>query len=201
MKGHMSEINMNKHTERKANTRQHLIDAFWKLYCQKPIATITVKEIVEKAGYNRCTFYEYFLDVYDVLEAIELGLLPIRDKLPPLILSQVDQVIPLDFFIKNYLENSQYYVVLLGNNGDPAFQTRIKDSVKPVLRDMILQDKTVNLLEMDYIMEFVLSAMIGVMGYWFTQTKTITFEALINLMYALFQNGPFNQIETLKIQQ
>jgi AcrR family transcriptional regulator len=196
----MSEI-MNKHTERKSFTRQHLIDAFWKLYCLKPISSITVKEIVAKAGYNRSTFYEYFLDVYDVLDAIEASLLPTIDKLPPLTLRQPDQPIPLDFFIKTYIENSQYYTVLLSDKGDPAFQTKIKDSVKPVMRDIIQQDKSVDPLKIDYIMEFILSAMIGVMGYWFAQASTISFEGLINLMYELFQHGSFDLIKQLQSEK
>jgi AcrR family transcriptional regulator len=194
MKGQLSEITMSKHTERKSTTKQNLIDAFWMLYCQKPISTITVKAIVDKAGYNRSTFYEYFLDVYDVLEAIESSLLPTREKLPPMPLNQVEQTVPLDFFIKNYLENSRYYVVLLGDKGDPAFQTKIKNSVKPVLREMFQQDANVNPSEIDYILEFVLSAMIGVMGYWFAQENTISFEELISLMYGLCQKSPFDQI-------
>lgn len=185
---------MSKQTERKSSTKQNLIDAFWMLYCQNPISTITVKAIVDKAGYNRSTFYEYFLDVYDVLEVIESSLLPTRDKLPPMPLNQVDQTVPLDFFIKNYLENSRYYVVLLGDKGDPAFQTKIKNSVKPVLMEMLQLNGNVDPSEFDYILEFVLSAMIGVMGYWFTQEKTITFEKLISLMYGLCQKGPFEQI-------
>ena len=192
---------MSKHIERKSSTKQHLIDAFWTLYCQKPISTITVKSIVEKAGYNRSTFYEYFLDVYDVLEVIESSLLPSREKLPPMPLNQVEQPVPLDFFIKNYLDNSRYYVVLLGDKGDPAFQTKIKNSVKPVLREMLQQNGSINPSEFDYILEFVLSAMIGVMGYWFAQEKTISFEKLISLMYGLCQQGPFEQIELLKSQQ
>ena len=192
---------MSKHIERKSSTKQHLIDAFWTLYCQKPISTITVKAIVDKAGYNRSTFYEYFLDVYDVLEVIESSLLPSREKLPPMPLNQVEQPVPLDFFIKNYLDNSRYYVVLLGDKGDPAFQTKIKNSVKPVLREMLQQNGSINPSEFDYILEFVLSAMIGVMGYWFAQEKTISFEKLISLMYGLCQQGPFEQIELLKSQQ
>ena len=188
---------MSKHIARKSSTKQHLIDAFWTLYCTKPISSITVKSIVEKAGYNRSTFYEYFLDVYDVLESIESSLLPTLDKLPPLLLDPNDQAIPFDFFIKSYLENSRYYVVLLGDKGDPAFQTKIKNSVKPVLREMLLHDGKVNSSEIEYILEFVLSAMIGVMGYWFAQEKTISFENLIRLMYDLFRHGPFEQMVLL----
>lgn len=67
---------MKKQSEVTAQTKQNLVGAFWSLYCEKRIEKITVKEITLKAGYNRGTFYEYFTDVYDVLEQIEKSLIP-----------------------------------------------------------------------------------------------------------------------------
>ena len=52
-------------------TRQALMDAFWTLYKKKRIEKITVKNITDAAGYNRSTFYQYFLDVYDILAQLE----------------------------------------------------------------------------------------------------------------------------------
>lgn len=52
-------------------TRQAFIEAFCLLYNQKPIEKITVQEIAKKAGYNRSTFYQYFLDIDDLLDEVE----------------------------------------------------------------------------------------------------------------------------------
>lgn len=52
----------------KSLTRENLIEAFWELYKDKPIEKITVKEITNRAGYNRGTFYAYFKDTYEVLK-------------------------------------------------------------------------------------------------------------------------------------
>ncbi|QNO15346.1 TetR/AcrR family transcriptional regulator [Alkalicella caledoniensis] len=76
---------MNKRTEITAQTKQNLMDAFWNLYCEKRIEKITVKEITNKAGYNRGTFYEYFTDVYNVLDEIENSLIPSLDELPVIV--------------------------------------------------------------------------------------------------------------------
>ena len=74
---------MRKQPQITAQTRENLIEAFWSLYCENRIETITVKEISNRAGYNRGTFYEYFSDVYDVLGEIEKSLIPSLDELPP----------------------------------------------------------------------------------------------------------------------
>ena len=48
-------------------TKQIIKDSFWELYKEKKIENITVKDITQKAGFNRSTFYAYFTDVYDIL--------------------------------------------------------------------------------------------------------------------------------------
>jgi len=159
------------------------MDAFWSFYARKKIEQITVKEITEKAGYNRGTFYEYFSDVYDVLEQIESELIPMIDELPPLQIPAVGQnALPLDLFIKLFERNRKYYAVLLGENGDPAFAGRLKRAVKPLIREAFI-DKRIDPIEADYALEIMLSAMIGILGYWFEQNQNLPAEQLISLVY------------------
>jgi AcrR family transcriptional regulator len=66
---------MKKQPEITAQTRENLIQAFWGLYRQKKIEHITIKNITTRAGYNRSTFYEYFVDIYDLLNQFEDSLL------------------------------------------------------------------------------------------------------------------------------
>lgn len=47
-------------------TKNNLIEAFWSIYKVKPLPKITVKEITDKAGYNRGTFYTYFSDINEI---------------------------------------------------------------------------------------------------------------------------------------
>lgn len=186
---------MNKQPEVTAQTRQNLIDAFWSLYCQKRIEKITVKEITQKAGYNRGTFYEYFTDIYDVLEQIEESLIPTLDELPPITMADENIGMPIDIFIKLYEQNSKYYSVLLGDNGDPAFASKLKNSTKPILKQAFSEKYDVNPIEFDFILEYVLSAMIGIMSYWFRQEKVLTAEDLVALIQDLMENGVMKRLE------
>jgi AcrR family transcriptional regulator len=185
---------MKKQSEVTALTRQNLIDAFWSLYCEKRIEKITVKEIAQKAGYNRGTFYEYFTDVYDVLEQIEESLIPAVNELPPVSLPHVNVGMPLDMFLSLYEENSKYYSVLLGDNGDPAFASKLKNSTKPVIKMAFSGNYDIDPVEFDFILEYVLSAMIGIMSYWFRQDKALPAERLIELMYDLMENGVMKRL-------
>lgn len=52
-------------------TKNAIIQAFWKLYLQKNISKITVKDITDATGIHRATFYLYYDNVFAVLEAIK----------------------------------------------------------------------------------------------------------------------------------
>lgn len=180
---------MKKQPDITAQTRQNLIDAFWSLYCEKRIEKITVKEITQKAGYNRGTFYEYFTDVYDMLEQIEQSLIPTIEELPPIAMPNQSMGMPLGMFMTLYEKNSKYYSVLLGDNGDPAFASKLKNSTKPIIIKALAENKELDTIEFDFVLEYVLSAMIGIMSYWFRQNKVLPAEKLVALMYELMENG------------
>lgn len=186
---------MKKQSEVTAQTKKNLINAFWSLYCEKRIEKITVKEITQKAGYNRGTFYEYFTDIYDVLEQIEESLVPSLDELPPITMADQKMGMPIDMLIKLYEENSKYYSVLLGDNGDPAFASKLKNSTKPILKQAFFEKKNLDPIEIDFILEYILSAMIGILSYWFKKDKVLPAQDLITLTHDLMENGVMKRLE------
>lgn len=59
---------MPKWTQRQERTRRHFYEAFVDLMKQHGFQAITVKDIVERAGYNRSTFYVHFQDKFELAE-------------------------------------------------------------------------------------------------------------------------------------
>lgn len=51
-------------------TRKAIMQTFLHILKNKSLDRITVKDICEQCEINRNTFYYYFKDIYDVLEAI-----------------------------------------------------------------------------------------------------------------------------------
>ena len=49
-------------------TKEIIIKTLFELLNEKPLAKITVKDIVERCGVNRNTFYYHFRDILDVVE-------------------------------------------------------------------------------------------------------------------------------------
>ena len=62
---------MKKQPQVTEQTRANLRQAFWELYAERPVEKISVREITDRAGYNRATFYLYYHDVYELLDEIE----------------------------------------------------------------------------------------------------------------------------------
>lgn len=172
-------------TETKARTRQNLIDAFWAIYKTKRIEKITVKEITTKAGYNRGTFYEYFTDVYDLLDKLEQEIIPSVYELPSFGFGQLTSA-PIDSFMNLYEKHTEYYSVLLGENGDPAFAGKVKQQIKTALLNVIdFPERDV----LNFTLEYILSAMVGVLNYWYTAKHNISKEQLAELLYKLSEKG------------
>ncbi len=118
-----------KKSEITTKTRDKLIDSFWTIYCEKGIHKTTVGAVTKSAGYNRGTFYEYFTDIYDLLEKLEEKLL---EDLKVQIAQQFKSGLPKSFadFSNTFsyvfsLYGDKLYV-LLSAQGDPHFAANSK---------------------------------------------------------------------------
>lgn len=59
-----------KQDPRLIRTQEAIVDAFLKLSHKKDFSQITVKDITETARINRATFYNHYLDKFDLLEKV-----------------------------------------------------------------------------------------------------------------------------------
>ena len=56
---------------RTRKTRKAIFDAFAELLSEKELEKITVKELIDKADVSRVTFYNHYLDIYDLHDKFE----------------------------------------------------------------------------------------------------------------------------------
>ena len=128
-----------KNPEQTGQTIRNIKDAFWKLYEEKPIEKISVKQITDLAGYNRATFYLYFSSVRDVRDQIEDDLIAQRNAMlsasmhdGKLAITPELTDVPMTLF--------RYGKVLLGPHGDPKFVERAENSVWPYIQPTLFPD-------------------------------------------------------------
>lgn len=177
---------MAKNPAQVAQTKQNLREAFWELYKDKRIDKISIKEITDRAGYNRGTFYLYYKDVYDILEQLEDELLnslgDISDILVKFVISKEDYIEDYNKLVVYLKGNNQFISVLFGEHGDAYFQSRYKEMLKECLKEHI----NMNAIEysedtVDFSLEFFISGLLGLILYYLAKHKEPDILALTKI--------------------
>jgi len=178
---------MKKNPELTARTRANLMEAFWSLYSTRKIEQITISQITTKAGYNRSTFYEYFIDIYDVLYQLENDLLTYikQTVVKGNKKSFRDDIIETAFDI--YEGRGTYLSVLLTENGDPSFAEKMKATVSPVMIEAF--DLSPEDIHTYYILEFALSAVIATMSHWYKTNKSLNITEVGEMVESMLRSG------------
>lgn len=175
--------------EKREYTKKILIDSFWEIYKKKSIDKITVKEITDKAGYNRATFYMHFKDVHDVLQCIEDRLYADLDatfKNSDIESYSQEELLKNAFNL--FSINEEYYRVLLSSKGDPYFVAKSKGKLMGLLRSLSKKNNTLSDKSTDFIMEYITGGLISCILYWF-ETKPFSEEELLIHLYKLFESS------------
>ncbi|MCQ4638588.1 TetR/AcrR family transcriptional regulator [Anaerovorax odorimutans] len=189
---------MNKKEIKSAKTKEKLCNAFIELYKEKPIEKISVKEITDAAGYNRATFYIYYKDIYDVLESIENRLLQFYEtNLNNLVEGTLEKISPASFdFLKIitdfYHSNEKEFPILMTKD------INFLNSVKKIAKQALLHRQSPVFFndygEIEYIIEYQLSAVIGVLNAWIAKKQDISFEKLSALIFQMSKTGVLTTI-------
>lgn len=111
-----------------------LAESFKELATQRSIEKITIKEITDKAGVIRPTFYNHFQDKYELLEWIITSdlLWPIQ----PLVENRMIRE-ALMLLFTNIEKEKDFYRQAVKLEGQNSFESIAEDSVKGLLLEVI----------------------------------------------------------------
>lgn len=124
---------------RTQRSRQLLADALIELMMEKPIAKITVNEVVKRSGVARTTFYAQFSDKEDFVEQIIADkLTELREAVMPKF-DMTDKKLSDDeirqfndiYYVNYYTEftkNKDFFIAMLSENGVPGFRDKLTDN-------------------------------------------------------------------------
>lgn len=172
---------MKKQQDTTNETKNSFIVSFCKLYMKKPIEKISIRELTDTAGYNRTTFYNYFSDIYDVLDYIENSSIRYVKKN---IIIDMKKENPSKQFINTFLniyENWESYIkVLLSNQNSAHFTDRLKKELFNSCMDAFNLPK--NNIRAEYILDFYLSAIISVISRWIRNQSEMSSLEMANLL-------------------
>lgn len=141
-----------KQSEATTETKQNLIDAYWELYTSDIPRKITVQMITDRAGYNRGTFYAYFLDIEDLHDEIEKALLPSDENFEKLREASFSKNIReiIEIFMQIDRISGEKISFLLGSRGSLSFQNKLKSKLK----ELFLKYAPLDLKESDNVIDY-----------------------------------------------
>lgn len=141
-----------KQSEATTETKQNLIDAYWELYTSDIPRKITVQMITDRAGYNRGTFYAYFLDIEDLHDEIENALLPSDENFEKLREASFSKNIReiIEIFMQIDRISGEKISFLLGSRGSLSFQNKLKSKLK----ELFLKYAPLDLKESDNVIDY-----------------------------------------------
>ena len=147
-------------------TKEIIIRTLFELLNEKPLAKITVKDIVERCGVNRNTFYYHFRDISDVVESA--------------LLREVDNAFEHPVEVDSMLECLEVLVKLIGENKKAmlhiycsvqreTFTSALDKMCQYVIKQYIVHNFKEEIMEkedMKVLMHFYKCVMIGVILDW-----------------------------------
>jgi AcrR family transcriptional regulator len=160
----------------------------------KPIAGISVKELCERAGVNRGTFYAHYRDIYDLLEQMEREMLEdFKAALEPLLDAEGEGITPLKVtagIFRCIRDNADLCSVTLGPNGDKAFAARVIN----IGRERCMETYSALFagaprVVLEYYYAFVSAGCIGLLEKWLGEGMTTDVEELARVCEGLMMQG------------
>ena len=151
-------------------TKKLLRDALLTLLNEKPLRSITVKELCTRAGLNRGTFYAHYRDVYDLMEQIEDEMKTAFFSALEPVMSDAGQLSPPKITKKIFecIEtNADLCRVVIGPYGDKEFTLRLlRESRERSIQRCLQAFPNADLWQLEAYFTFVAGGCYALMARW-----------------------------------
>lgn len=194
-------------------TKQMLRDALIDLIEERGLEGLTVRDLTQRAGLNRGTFYLHYRDIPDLLKqskeevlkgltesvtkaAERMGACKESPASPTEQESRMPSAAPnptaLGAF-EYFARHARFFSVMMGSNGDPCFFLEWKKAMMEDMKrkSLIYQPDDTNLsIPRDYLVAYIVSAHLGVIQHWLESGMELSPQEMAALMTRLNVLGP-----------
>lgn len=169
--------------------------AFTDLLRQKPLQSISIKELCAAAGINRGTFYSHYTDLYDLLHKLEEEMMrDFQEALKPL-LEETDagDLTPLKIttgIFQCLKDNADVCTVTLGPFGDKEFAARlISIGQEKCLGAYTKYFTNATPKQLEYYYAFVSAGCIGLLEKWLSQGMSSSAQEVAGMAESIMMHG------------
>ena len=176
-----------------------LADSFKELVLEKPVEKITIKEITDRAGVIRVTFYNHFQDKYELLEWI------CREEIvsPTKILFQNNmRREAVTFIFTAILKNKEFYSHVAHTQGQNSFSSTVRQLVSETIEEHFLANKSgkhekYSLLTEKWIADYYAMSLTYILMSWIDRDMDIPPEDMVNIYEHVAQHSLISLPETV----
>lgn len=157
-------------------TKMKLREAVLELLKDKSIDKVTIKDICDRAGLNRGTFYLHYNSPAELLKDVENQFLEENAKLFHSFLKRAENQEPniVEALFASIKANGDIVCILLGPNGDPNFVIEILDGMRDgVLDQWQLEFPSYSREDLDFVFEYVLVGSTRLILNWLQDSRGI----------------------------
>lgn len=164
----------------KKTVDERLAESFKELACQMPVEKITIKQITDKAGVIRPTFYNHFQDKYRLLEWILITDI-VNPAMPLLSAGMIKEALVLIFH--NMQKDKDFYIHISKLEGQNSFRSLVNQGISIVLCSMLVDrmgtKKPINRwLTPEHISEYYTQSITYILMSWIREGMKIPPEEL-----------------------
>lgn len=146
-------------------TKKLLKDSLIEMLQTQSIHHISIRELCEKAGINRSTFYKYYGSQFDLLEEMEKDLLEATEHF----LSQqtdIKNAMVIEQTLKYLEANIDFVRLLINSNVDPTFANKLFSltPIQTLLKDVL--ENSNEPAEYEYVANFLIHGAYQVVCTW-----------------------------------
>jgi AcrR family transcriptional regulator len=180
------------------DTKHNLMEAFLRIYENKSIAQITVKEICIVAGYNRSTFYNHFNDVPSMLNQIEdETLIIIEGAIRRLSVKEIFYTDAIFAALKGIYQEKQQIMFVLMTKPDSHFPQKVKSLMEEVITGFFQGLPVKEDQKLKVAVSYHFSAIIGVMAHLMQNRETLDMNQVIDYVKEFSQEGILTSIKNM----
>jgi hypothetical protein len=189
---------MQKQTDlRIIRTRQMIKEAFLELLESIEFSKITIENLTKKAFINRNTFYLHYTDKFDLINQLENevldGLKDILKTIPVEVLKvkglNDDRLISIIHQIYQYIkENDRFFILMMSDNGDPAFLLKFGDTIKSVILSKTLEGQMK--IPQRYLFAIIPNIITGIIREWLNSGLKESPDELADMIVMILGDVP-----------
>lgn len=179
-------------------TRSALREALIDLILEKPLVSITVKDICARADINRSTFYLHFKDVTDILRTTEDEIIEHMREHAPTHEQEFHDQQEIEGFFTDFLEQirsnprmMKVIQVLCSEQGDPYFVRKLQTMTYEAFLegwDMHMMPEMSEHQKL-LVFSYIISGMVSMLSAWTTRAQDTPTEQVVSLLMGLMWHG------------